>query len=279
MSRKSLCYLASVVTLTLGVSLSFAGGGFGGGGPGGGGPGGGGMGGGGPGGGGMGGGMGGMGGFGGGGMGGGMGGFGGGDMGGFGGGFGGDMMGGGMGGPGGRGGAMGGGPGGAGGRGNRGAMGNTRVMTGGRTATTLQAALSSPDDEWAVLSPKVQRVLDVETQLSSVGTSSRTMGFGGGGMEGFGGAMGGFGPGGMGGPMDMASTATGGTSAVAAALADLNTVLRDPSQSDAVVKAKLQTYRGAVKAAQEQLKTAREDLRTYVTLRQEAILIGLGYLD
>jgi hypothetical protein len=136
---------------------------------------------------------------------------------------------------------------------------------GGRTgATTLQTALSSPDDEWAVLAPKIQRVTDVQTQLSST-VNAPGAGFGGGARAGFTGTA--------------AAVPVAAGANVQSALAELNRVLQDPSQGDEVVRAKLQAYRDAVKATQEALKTAREDLKTYVTLRQEAILMGLGYLD
>jgi hypothetical protein len=216
---------------------------------------------------GMGGGMGGMGGMGGGGM----GGMGGGGMGG--GGMGGGGMGGGMGGMGGGMGGMGGMGGGMGGMDptmdpTMGGMGGRGGGMGGRTSVlTLQQALNSPDNEWAVLAPKVQRVLDAQ-QLQPTGLMQGG-GYGYGGGYG-GGGMGGRGGGGMAGPTN---------NPVTTALNELSVVLQDPTQDDDAVRLKLSAYRAAVKTVEASLKTARDDLRNYVTLRQEAILINLGYLD
>ena len=126
----------------------------------------------------------------------------------------------------------------------------------------MQQALGSPDDEWTVLAPKVQRVLDAQTQLTAVGNmNTRGGGYGGGGR-----GAGGVAP-------------TGGVATIQSTLADLNAILQDPSQGDDAVKARMQAYRDAVKAAQTALKNAQIDLVNFVTLRQEAILINLGYLE
>jgi hypothetical protein len=139
------------------------------------------------------------------------------------------------------------------------------VGGGAANIVTLQQALSSPDEEWAVLSPKVQRILELQQQLAAVGSlQNNTFG------RGFGG--------GFGGPAGMMGGAVA-SSPIATSLTDLNNTLQDPTQSDNVLRVKLQVYRDAVKTAKSNLQTAREDLRTYVTLRQEALLMGLGYLD
>jgi hypothetical protein len=133
--------------------------------------------------------------------------------------------------------------------------------------TTLQNALASPDDEWAVLAPKVQRVLDALQQLPSSNILQN-----GGNMRNFGNSGGGFaGMAGLGG----ATTTSPGQTALTALLS----ILQDPYQPEDQIHAKLITYRNAVKTAQTALKSAQEDLRNYVTLRQEGILITLGYLD
>jgi hypothetical protein len=184
------------------------------------------------------------------------GGFGGGGRGGRGGG---GMGGGGFGGGGMGGGGFGGGGMGGGGRGGMGAggmggyyqQGNTTNLRTNRTLNTLQSALASPDDEWAVLAPKVQRVTDELTQVNLAGMNTVN-----------------------------SRMYTGATAnAVATTLSDLNNALADPTQGDEVIRAKLSAYRNALQAAKSALTIAREDLRQYVTLRQEAILIGLGYLD
>ena len=66
---------------------------------------------------------------------------------------------------------------------------------------------------------------------------------------------------------------------VASTLADLIAALNDPNSPDDALKAKLQAYRDAKERVESDLTQAQEELKTYVTLRQEAILINLGYLD
>ena len=127
----------------------------------------------------------------------------------------------------------------------------------------MQALLASPDDEWAVLGPKVQKITD----LMSVASGGNALAGGGGGGRVARGAQ------------TPVSVATPGGANVAAALQDLYTILRSNGASDDQVKAKLEAYRAAKDAADKQLKMAQEDLKNYVTLRQEGILISLGYLE
>ena len=140
---------------------------------------------------------------------------------------------------------------------------------------TLQAALASPDDEWSVLSPRVQRIIDAQTQLAQItgnqgGTAIGTAATGGGRGGRRGGAA-----------VAVAATpvAATGNSPIATTLADLVTALNDPNTPEDALKVKLQAFRDAKARVQSDLNQAREELKTYVTLRQEAILMGLGYLD
>lgn len=74
-------------------------------------------------------------------------------------------------------------------------------------------------------------------------------------------------------------SSTNSNSPVATALAELVAVLQDPSQSDGVVKVKMQAYRNALQSARATLKTSQDDLTTLVTLRQEGVLVTQGYLE
>jgi len=216
--------------------------------------------------------------FGGGGPGGGFGGRGGGFGGGFGGGGG---PGGGFGGRGGGGG----GPGGAGaqgfgGRGGRGGAGGRTRQPGGATGnnpngfsrngvdplTALQVNLSSPDDEWAVLAPKVQKVMDAQTALADPSTMISANG-------GFGGRTRG------GGGYTQTAAVNPTPNSVAALALELETLLQDPKSTDAQIGAKLKQLRDAKASAQAALTQAEKDLRDVVTLRQEGILLQMGYLD
>ena len=116
------------------------------------------------------------------------------------------MGGGGMGGGGMGGGGMGGmGGGGMGGGGMGGGGGFTRMTT---TDMIRQQMNVTDDNEWAVIQPKLQRVIDAQASLSTSTRAGRGGG-GGGGMGGMGGAAGGMGGamgggamgGGMGGAM------------------------------------------------------------------------------
>ena len=70
----------------------------------------------------------------------------------------------------------------------------------------------------------------------------------------------------------------GNATSFATALQELTSAVSDPGTPDPVLRAKLQAYRDAKMRVESDLKQAQEELKTYVTLRQEAILINLGYL-
>jgi hypothetical protein len=69
------------------------------------------------------------------------------------------------------------------------------------------------------------------------------------------------------------------TPTIASTLAELVAALNDPNTPDDALKAKLLAFRDAKTRVQTDLTQAQEELKTYVTLRQEAILMNLGYLD
>jgi hypothetical protein len=216
---------------------------------------------------------GGAGGFGGGGMGG-MGGMGGGGMGGMGGGGMGGMGGGGMGGGGMGGGGMGGG--GFGGQGGGvGGGGYTRMST---TDMIRQQMSISNDNEWAVILPKLQRVIDAQAALNGTrgGRGMGGMGGMGGGRDVYGGAMG------MGGFMDPTAgtqPATAPADPVQVAQTELNAVLQSQTSTVEAVAAKLKALREARAKAKDTLKQAQDDLKSILSIRQEATLVNLGYLE
>jgi hypothetical protein len=155
---------------------------------------------------------------------------------------------------------MGGGGMGGGGMGG-GGMGGGGMTGGGRTGVmTLQSALGSPNDEWSVLSPRIQKISDAQTQLSSA-----TIDVMSGGRTRI--------------PMGGTTGATTGQPSLATAFTELYNTCGDPNATDEVIKAKLAVYRQAKKQIEDNRTRAQEELRSVVTLRQEAILISLGYLD
>jgi hypothetical protein len=168
------------------------------------------------------------------------------------------------------GGPGGGGPGG-GGNNNNGGGGNNNGGGGGRgrfdptqmrqrMMQRIQQALGSSDDEFAVLQPKIDAVVQLKMDVN-------------GGMFGRGRRPGGGG----GGPDGAPSTQP--TSPVQAALTDLKSTLDDDSSTPDQIKSKLDTLRQAKAQEKADLSKAEDDLRSLLTQRQEAQLVYFGILD
>jgi hypothetical protein len=148
------------------------------------------------------------------------------------------------------------------------------------TIDVIRQQLAVPDDEWTVIQPKLQKVLDAQNALRAM----NMYGFGGGmgGMGGMGGRGGRGGRGGMGDGMDMGGTMTApATQAgpVQTAQTELNTALQDAAAKSDVIAAKLKALRDARTKAKDTLTTAQEDLKKVLTIRQEAMLVNMGYLE
>jgi len=129
--------------------------------------------------------------------------------------------------------------------------------------TTLQALMGSSDDEWAVLYPKIQKVIDLSNQLSQGVVSAN------GRMNNFAGAQGRGG----------AAVAAPAQSAVAAALAELNAVLAEENAPASDIKDKLTALRQAKEKVKTELNSAEADLIGLITLRQEGLLLTLAYIE
>jgi hypothetical protein len=123
-----------------------------------------------------------------------------------------------------------------------------------RQMTTLQVLLNASDEEWTVLGPRIQRVLDLSNDLNqATGTmqsQQRNVGF----------------------AQQQQQTPNG---PVGAALADLRIVLQNPESPDSAVREKLAVYRQARARVNVDLASARVDLVNYLTLRQEGILLNM----
>jgi hypothetical protein len=165
----------------------------------------------------------------------------------------------------------GGGGGGPGGVGFGGGVGGfTRVST----IETIHQQVGFTDDEWSVIQPKLQKVLDAQTSLR-VTTIARG-GFGGGGMGGIGG-VGGMGGGGAGPPAGAASTTP--VEPVQLAQQELAAALQVQGTANDLILARLKALRDARAKAKEKLTQAQDDLKKVLTIRQEAMLVNLGYLE
>ena len=82
-------------------------------------------------------------------------------------------------------------------------------------------------------------------------------------------------PGGFG-PPPFGGTAAG---AVGRARADLKAVLDDPKHAKSEVEEKVEAVRKAREKDRADLDAAQKDLLQMLTAEQQAVLIGLGYLD
>jgi hypothetical protein len=122
-----------------------------------------------------------------------------------------------------------------------------------RQMTTLQQELGCSDEEWAVLGPRIQRVLDLAADLGQGGQ--------GGGVP----------------RLNMGPTTTPGP--CTKALAELKAVTDNAASPRTDVTAKLAAYRSARQKGEADLAVARQDLQTLVTVRQEAVLLNLSILN
>jgi hypothetical protein len=66
---------------------------------------------------------------------------------------------------------------------------------------------------------------------------------------------------------------------VSLALAELNQALQDPNSTDDLIRVKLKVFRDARSIAKSTLTEAQRALVVVLTLRQESVLVILGYLE
>jgi len=135
-----------------------------------------------------------------------------------------------------------------------------------RMLDRMKESLGASDEEWKVLSSKVEKV------MSSRDATRGGMFFGG---------FGGRGPGGPGGPgrggRDRAKDAS--DNPVVKASDELRTALDDKKTSAEDIGKKLTAFRQARDRAKEDLTKAQKELRELLTQRQEASLVLAGMLD
>jgi len=157
---------------------------------------------------------------------------------------------------------QGGGPGGGGPGGGGAAQFRQRMMD------QLKEQLGTNDDEWKVVEPKIQKVMDAQRDARAGG-----IGLGGGGRQrGQGGGPGGGGQGGGNNPDQPLSP-------VQKANNDLRTALENKSASTEEITQKLTALRDAREKAHQSLTSAQKDLKEVLTPRQEAVLVSNGMLD
>jgi hypothetical protein len=131
-----------------------------------------------------------------------------------------------------------------------------------RRMNQIKEQLGASDDEWKVISPKVEKVMTAQRETFGGGGGFGRGGFGGGGR----------GPGGGGG--DQAPT-----TALGKAAQDLRTTLEDKNAAPETIAKKLSAMREAREKARKDVADAQKDLKEILTQRQEAVLVINGMLD
>jgi hypothetical protein len=173
------------------------------------------------------------------------------------------------GGGGGGGGGGGNGGGGGGGRGGRGGGGNGGGGGGGfdpaammqRRMQRLEQQMGASDEEFTAMQPKIQAVMDLQTQLGQ------------GAMRGM------MGRGGFRNNQQQAGATTRPVSEVEQATQDLQNALNDQNASPDEIKDKLAALRAAKDKVKKDLEAAQDDLKSVLTTRYEAVLVLNGILD
>jgi len=125
--------------------------------------------------------------------------------------------------------------------------------------TTMQSAalnnvkrqLNATDEEWKVLQPKVSKVLTALAAASQPG---------------------------QGGMMAGMMSGMSGQSPAAAAMKELRAAITAPNTSPDIVSSKLRIWRDAHEKAKSELAGAQKELTELLTVRQEAVLMGMGLI-
>lgn len=142
-----------------------------------------------------------------------------------------------------------------GGRGGRGSFDPAQYRE--RMEAQMKERLGVNDDEWKVLQPKLEKVLNARR-------NSGAFSMFGGGFRSRGGDD---------------NNSDRQRSAVEQAQRDLSKTLENKDVSPDEIKAKLKTLREAREKAQEELKAAQKELKEVLTQRQEATLVNMNMLE
>jgi hypothetical protein len=143
----------------------------------------------------------------------------------------------------------------------------------------MKVQLGAGDEEWKVIQPRLQKVMNLSRQVSGRGMM----------MGGPGGYAGRRQTGGSrtrgqdAGQRTRPGPGTGRTqrqqSAVGKATQELRDVLSNKEAKSEQIKAKLTALRTAKEKAKKDLATAQKELKKNLTVKQEAILVLSGYLN
>ena len=126
-----------------------------------------------------------------------------------------------------------------------------------RMMDNIKQQMDAKDDEWKVIEPKLQKVMDLNMQ-------SR---------------MGGRGFGGRGGQNRGGNQQATADNPVAKAMQDLRETLDNKDASADDIAKKLTALRDARDKSHTELAAAQKDLKEVLTQRQEAVLVMMGQLE
>jgi Spy/CpxP family protein refolding chaperone len=131
----------------------------------------------------------------------------------------------------------------------------------------VKEQLGAKDDEWQVLQPKIEKVMNAQRDVMMSRFSGFSFGRRSGGSDrDRGGDRGG-------------SDASRSSSPVQQASRDLRTALEAKDTPADQIAAKLTALREARAKAKSELEAAQKDLQSVLTPRQEAVLVSMGTLD
>lgn len=134
-----------------------------------------------------------------------------------------------------------------------------------RMMDNLRERLGASEEDWQALEPKVQAVLEAQQQARAGGGMGAMMGRRGGRQGGPGAGQGG------GDEQNQSEVAT--------AARELRSALEDEATEGEVIAQRLEAFRSARSKAEEQLKTAQDELKGLLTQRQEAMLVMMSLLE
>jgi hypothetical protein len=139
--------------------------------------------------------------------------------------------------------------------------GGGRGRGGGNQTDFYKELLGASDEEWSVIQPRLQKVIDLRTSLNRAGFGGR----GGGGRGG-----------GRGGGGQNFQTAD---DAVTRALTELQSAIDNTSSTPEMLSQRMATFRAAREKATADLAIARKALKEILTTRQEAVLLLANILE
>jgi hypothetical protein len=129
--------------------------------------------------------------------------------------------------------------------------------------------LGSNDEEWKVLQPKLEKVLNAQRDSRSSGGFTGRGGPGGRGNRG----------GGNNNNNNAQAQADPNQSAVSRAATELRTAVEDKGSTAETLASKVTALREAKEKAKADVTAAQKELRELLTARQEAVLVSSGVLD